>query len=157
MSKIPSEKQLKGLATDLNSKAKITVSETPPEGNLAENEFVAVPGEIRETTLFDNSIGKAGTIALSDSVVNYEQLEIFYFGEQDYYGSVRVDRPKYNKNVQLTAFSNKAGTDVRFSFAVILIANSTITFKDNGVVDLIGNNVVRRDIVFITKVVGYKK
>ena len=66
MSKVPSEKQLKRLATDLNSKAKITVSDTPPEGDLGENEFVAVPGAAGLVDMFY----PVGSIYISTSSAN---------------------------------------------------------------------------------------
>ena len=61
MSKIPSEKQWGNLATNLNSRAKITVSDVAPSSDLGENEFVIVPGKTGSKVNTDDIVDGAVT------------------------------------------------------------------------------------------------
>ena len=77
MPKIPSENQLKALASDVNSKAKITVTSSDPgEGSvLNANNFVAVYGEdskVKSADIADNAIT---TAKLADKAVTSDKMD----------------------------------------------------------------------------------
>ena len=113
--------------------------------------------------LYDNANGDNGTITLSDSVTNYEYIEIFYRNNNDDYASVKVYQPD-GKSVTLqngVMANNATNTRIWLTVTGVTISGNTITPTDlrNGQVELKANTAValtRVNHAYITRVIGYK-
>lgn len=112
-----------------------------------------------EKILYDNPAGTAGNVTLSDSIYNYEYIEIFYYSFSSStrrYGSVKVHFP-LGKRVLLQSSISQSGNSMIISeelnvseYALTVINNNTRVVYGTGVGGTAQNE------MFITRVIGYK-
>lgn len=113
---------------------------------------------LKETVLYEDSTGTKSSVTLSDSVTNYNYIEIFY-KSVDGYDSIKIHDAN-NKSVVLNQTVYKSSS-VYFYFKNISIANSAIsitlrkTFRisDSTTWSPHGD---ATDNISIMKVIGYK-
>ena len=115
-------------------------------------------GKVRVSfSLYDNSSGNNGTITLSDSVANYNILEIFYRDNNgNDFNSTRVFAPN-GKNVSLFCIEANTITNIRTSrYAIsgtsMTLSSSTYTHLPNKDYPTVTTN----NYLYVTKVIGYK-
>lgn len=110
------------------------------------------------TILYDNSSGNNGNITLSDSVANYDYIEIFYKNNDDTYASVKVSNADGKNAMLLTLMPHATGY---LKGTIVSIATTNITISSYYSQTTLPNNgaiVVNQsqNYHYITKVVGYK-
>ena len=111
-------------------------------------------------TLYDNPTGSSTSVTLSESVANFDYIEIYYAGEQGgtyHYNYNKIDNSN-NKNISLLAAISGA-SNLYFVTARALILEANITLANNRRVYFTNNSSAIFDngaTLYITKVVGYK-
>lgn len=126
----------------------------------------AVRDSISRVTLYSNSSGSYGTIALSQSAANFSIIDIAFKTNDGESGCVRVHDPN-GKNV--TLFHNKPRDTTKFilkmrtvNISGTKIAETTLSgyvVKGSYLVDIYGyteNEYINENGIAIVKVVGYK-
>lgn len=124
----------------------------PKHDKSLEVNGVCISGKV----LYNSASGTAGTVTLSDSVENYDYIEIFYRSSGDNAcGSVKVFNPN-GKLVHLGAIHYIADYDYA-KFALVSVSGSRITFNQNYQITLKSNGSTysAENAIFITRVVGY--
>lgn len=124
----------------------------PKHDKSLEVNGVCISGKV----LYNSASGTAGTVTLSDSVENYNYIEIFYRSSGDNAcGSVKVFRPN-GKLVHLGAIHYIADYDYA-KFALVNVSGSMITFNQNYQIILKnnGSSYSAENAIYITRVVGY--
>lgn len=122
-------------------------------GNLVNNEVV----------LYDNPSGSNGNITLSDSVANYEYIEIYYRTNDNYVGSQKLYKPN-GKTTWLFGVQCGKGSGSTSGYAYLKCKKVTISEKSiNNITDgysEIGIGSIstnsNANYIYITRVVGYK-
>lgn len=109
-------------------------------------------------TLYENNNGSNADITLSDSVANYDYIEIFYKNNDDTYASVKVPNAD-GKNAMLLSLMPHATGYLKGTIVSIATTNITIssyysqtTLPNNGAI-VVNQS---QNYHYITKVVGYK-
>ena len=136
------------------------------KGNkIIKESFNALVGELNKIiitskVLYEDSVGSTEEIALSDTVLNYDRIKIFY-RYQDIYGSVEGD----NVNNKILSLSISFGiTELNLSrvqYKYIKIDGNRIINRGYGYLSASTNGTVDVNIdenkIYITKVIGYKE
>ena len=128
-----------------------TVSTTST--NPIENQ--AITNFVKGVELYNDANGTTGTVNLSDSVANYEYIEIF-FRQQEYtaiYNSVKIYNAN-NKQASLVSVQSENG-GAGIASAYVVISGATIRKADYNIFWTNGGN-QHTDKIYITRVVGYK-
>lgn len=110
---------------------------------------------INGVELFYNSSGTTGQVDLSDSVANYEYIEIFY-KQQEYtpiFSSVKVYKPSNTQVCLVSMQPGNGGTGIVAAY--VLVSGTTITKQDYNIFWTNGGN-QHTDKIYITRVMGYK-
>ena len=80
-----------------------------------------------EVALYNDSSGSDGTITLSESVENFEYIEVFYTDNNNKVGgSVRVYNPQ-GKTLSLSTIEGSTATKTYFRRTIYLVSGTTIT------------------------------
>lgn len=112
--------------------------------------------KIQGTVLYSNETGTTGNVTLSDSVANYDYIEIQGKRDSNYYSSGKL----YNingKNVVLTTTFTASGLMYIYSKNIQINGNSiTNISSDLAYFNGTNQNFDSDDRHFITRVVGYK-
>lgn len=128
-----------------------TVSTTST--NPIENQ--AITNFVKGVELYYNVNGTTGTVNLSDSVANYDYIEIF-FKQSEYtnvYSSVKLYKPN-NTQVCLTSIqADNNGVGIYTAYCVV---NGTTITKSNYGIYWTNGGYNHTDKIYITRVVGYK-
>lgn len=127
----------------------VSTTSTNPIENQAITNFVK--GEV----LYYDIDGTTSTVNLSDSVANYDYIEIFFKNAQytPIFSSVKVYKPS-NTNVGLVAMQTaNGGTGIVGAY--VNISGTTITKVDYNIFWTNGGN-EHTDKIYITRVMGYK-
>lgn len=116
---------------------------------------------LKPKVLYESTSGSDSTITLSDSVENYEYIEIFYRDNTDVFNSTKINEPN-GKKVTLSVI--ECTDSDNFSMNVksknISISGKTITNNVSSEInfkfstkDIYAAN--HRNIIYITRVIGY--
>ena len=118
-----------------------------------------VPGMIGEV-LFSSAYGTEGNITLSNSLTNYEYIDIDYLNNENIYNVTRV----YNPNGKLigldTIFDNPTTSRHYIQSIVYSLSGTSMTVHTATLQTRLTNNasvVVGSGTIKITKVIGYKQ
>ena len=137
---------------------------TPVNANNLNNNFDELSDNINDlsenvkgTVLYNNSSGSNGQITLSDSVANYDYIEIFYGSiNRGGMNSVKVYNPN---NTRADFFIGSFFEDTAYiNNKRVAIANNAITnvTYGNGAFTTTGTTVGTQNSIYIYRVVGYK-
>lgn len=110
------------------------------------------------TVLFNDDAGTKSNVTLSDSVVNYEYIEIFFRTNDYTYNSVKVYKPN-GKVVSLMSIYNNNDDRIWFKSTLYTISGTTMSVGNNVEARLINNSsagVWNSSNVYVTRVIGYK-
>ena len=115
-------------------------------------------GILAETILYSNDSGTQGTITLSDSVENYDYIEIFYRNDSSNFKSVKIDNPN-GRSVALENIGHYADQSY-LRASVIVLSGSNVTWQDylTGFQILTASATVSSsssNLIFINKIIGY--
>lgn len=126
----------------------------------------AVNTMLKGTILYNNSSGNNGTITLSDSVANYEYLEIYFSnsnGTNQRMSSQKFDLSFGNK-CSLFTINSDTGNNMYFSSREINISGNTLSTLDSTRHSSANINLTTSQItitntnsIYINKVIGYKE
>lgn len=124
---------------------------------LQDNVENAINKAVEKTVLFNNTTNTSSTITLSDSVANYECIEIFYKNNDHLYSSLKVHQPNNTKISLDSHYAN--GTAAYLKFARATISGTEITINGQTQVFIDGNVLTSSNgnFIYITRVVGYKE
>jgi hypothetical protein len=108
--------------------------------------------------LYYNASGTQSTIQLDDSSANYSYLEIYYMNDDDKTSCVKIDNPN-GKSVELSMIAYWNGL-MYLRTAVVSISGTSITWNSNYIgwatVGANGTTTYNNNLIYITKIVGYK-
>ena len=107
-------------------------------------------------SLYDNSSGSNGTIALSDSAANYEFLEIFYKDDINQYTSTKIYQPNGKRITLFMSVINPSNSQTFVQSACKDINGTSITHQKASEVRIDSHNANTNNYIYITKVIGYK-
>lgn len=107
--------------------------------------------------LYSNDSGTAGTITLSNSLSDYDYIEIFYKNNDDLYSSVKVYGPD-NKVVLLQSMYPNNGQGIYLKGTRLTINDKTLSMNGGTQVNITpsGNSAQSGTYLYITKILGYK-
>lgn len=116
-----------------------------------------------ETSLYDDTTGTTGTITLSETVANFNYIEIYFLrttgSGTNYYGFQKVYQPN-GKKVTLSMNRYVSDTTLQVSGKIIDISGTSITPAGYLEINILSNNTINgadsTDKFKIVKVVGYK-
>lgn len=106
-------------------------------------------------TLYDDPQNGYNNIELSDTVVNYKYVEI-YFADAIRSGCQKLDNP--NGKVTLLFTSSVGSTGNYANFKVVSLSGNSISVVGRNQLALITSGIVVNDVnnIAITKVIGYR-
>lgn len=127
---------------------------------LSANQGNVLKNLLDGTVLYNNATGSSSSITLSQSVANFDYIEIYFAGVQGvtyYYNFTKINNPNNKDIALLTAIS---GAD-NFCFVGTIgnISNTTISLENNRRVWFHHDSSAHFDttaLIYITKVIGYK-
>lgn len=140
--------------------AQTTANTALSKANANETLITNINNRVTPTTLYDNQTGSSSSVTLSESVTNFDYLEVFYAGVQGnvyYYSSTKIDVPN-NKTISLLSAISGA-SNFYFVGADALISGTSITLSNNRRVWFYHNSNAYFDtdsLIYVTKVLGYK-
>lgn len=114
--------------------------------------------QCKPKTLYDNTAGTTGSVALSDSAANYNYLEIYYTKSNSRVGCTKVHSPN-GKYAQLIWEIQLSNTSVQFLTKSVNINAKNITVANQNVTNLASGSspiISNGNELYIVKVVGYK-
>lgn len=115
-------------------------------------------GVMTGVQLYYNASGTQSTIQLNDSSANYSYLEIYYMNDDDKTSCVKIDNPN-GKSVELSMVAYWSGL-MYLRTAVVSISGTSITWNSNytgwATVGANGTTTYNNNLIYITKIVGYK-
>ena len=114
--------------------------------------------QCKPTTLYDNTAGTTGSVALSDSAANYNYLEIYYTKSNSRVGCTKVHSPN-GKYAQLIWQIQLSNTSVQFLTKSVNINAKNITVANQNVTNLSSGSsptISNGNELYIVKVIGYK-
>ena len=123
-------------------------------GNVAD---VPAGWEQVDYTLFESSSGASSGITLSDSIANYNAVEIFYHSSDNVYGNTGKIYSPSGRAISLVAPFN-IDTTIYNKQARISITGTTATISDQRETAMSGGGVTVNSgtYFYINKIVGYK-
>lgn len=138
----------------------LTTLETTNKSNLV-NAVNEVTTYLKATVLYDNANGSDGDITLSDTVRNYDFIDIFY-RSNDGYGCDNCTRVRGDKDTQpFLQYIFLWSDQIIFKIKNVDVKGNKITniatkYTDTALVSGQAINVVTNNHIFISRVVGYK-
>lgn len=112
---------------------------------------------LKGIVLYDNVDGTTDTITLSDSVANYNYVEVFYKATgHSTYQSVKIYSPN-GKTASLTTGLQSSGF-IRVDANRLTLNDTTATFYDGGyaIISAGGTEFHQSDTIAVCRIVGYK-
>ena len=120
------------------------------------NDAIDFVEPVKGTALYNDASGTTGTVNLSESVANFDYIEIFFKNAQytPIFSSVRVYKPS-DTNVCLVAMQpGNGGTGIVAAY--VKVSGTTITKVDYNIFWTNGGGNDHTDKIYITRVMGYK-
>ena len=153
--------KLNGIANNANNYSLPTASSST-KGGIKVGNNLSISNEVLSmapTNLYNNTTGSNSSVTLSQTAANFTYIDIFYKGA-GYYNCTRVYAPN-GKDVSLMSNTNGdyANLVVQMSFATATISGTTITLKNQAMINFSntnGNYNWQASNTYIVRVDGYK-
>ena len=117
---------------------------------------------LTETVLYNDATGSTTDITLSDSVANYDYVDIYYYeSNKSDYSSTRVYAPN-NKKVSLSINAYHVSSSDLYQYfytKIINFSGTNLTVEKNFELRILNNNIsthTTNATIYITRVVGIK-
>ena len=151
----PNVAEINKVTDDNMNEIKEVVNNNASETSTNTNDITSLK-KLVPTTLYNNSSGSNGAITLSESVVNYSYLEIYFYIN---------DGSSYRGSQKLLASSGAILTSLQYIHcdtaghywikAKEILINGT-SIANNGYIETGTNGTSAGNYIYITKVLGYK-
>lgn len=112
---------------------------------------------MHKVSLYDNASGTTGTVTLSDSVYNYDFIEIFFRNHNSFYDSTRMAMGSEQKLCNITVH-NPQESFLYIDSRTILVADKSITevYKVHAGIENQSTYTNLGGGIVINRVIGYK-
>lgn len=116
---------------------------------------------LQAVELYNNSQGSNGNITLSDSVINYSYIEIFFRNNDDLYSSNKFENINTKELCLISTAIDISTTTPRIKTSSYSVNDNIISFIGTADWNLKANagtvsGDVSNNIIYITKIIGYK-
>ena len=111
---------------------------------------------IEPVVLYDNATGTTGNVTLSDSVANFQYIEVYFYNNDNFYCFNKFYNPNGKKICLIS--TQLDGTTNRIKSGVYTVSNNIITVNYGCDWNLNANagTTGSARVIYITRVVGYK-